>query len=320
MIGKRKVILVGTGFVGMSMAYALLNQGNASGVNELVLIDVLKEKAEGEAMDLCHGLPCSPSHMKIKAGEYSECKDADIVVITAGLSQKPGQTRLELSNANAKIMKDITEQVIASGFKGIFLVASNPVDLMTKVVQEISQFPTRKVIGSGTALDTCRLRYLVGDYLNVSNKNVHAYIMGEHGDSSFVPWDHAYVGCKKIKDIVKDAKKDLSVLDKIYVEVRDAAYEIIEKKKATYYGIGLGLAKIVKTILNNTNEILTVSAYLNGEYGHKDIYIGVPAIINSNGARELLEIELNPEDQKKLDESCKILTENMNSIREVLKN
>ena len=318
MIGKRKVILVGTGFVGMSMAYALLNQGNASGVNELVLIDVLKDKAEGEAMDLCHGLPCSPSHMKIKAGEYSECKDADIVVITAGLSQKPGQTRLELSNANAKIMKDITEQVIASGFKGIFLVASNPVDLMTKVVQEISQFPTRKVIGSGTALDTCRLRYLVGDYLNVSNKNVHAYIMGEHGDSSFVPWDHAYVGCKKIKDIVKDAKKDLSVLDKIYVEVRDAAYEIIEKKKATYYGIGLGLAKIVKTILNNTNEILTVSAYLNGEYGHKDIYIGVPAIINSNGARELLELELNPEDQKKLDESCKILTENMNSIREVL--
>ena len=318
MIGKRKVILVGTGFVGMSMAYDLLKQGNASGVNELVLIDVLKDKAEGEAMDLCHGLPCSPSHMKIKSGEYSECKDADIVVITAGLSQKPGQTRLELSNANAKIMKNITEQVIASGFKGIFLVASNPVDLMTKVVQEVSQFPTRKVIGSGTALDTCRLRYLVGDYLNVSNKNVHAYIMGEHGDSSFVPWDHAYVGCKKIKDIIKDAKKDLSVLDKIYVEVRDAAYEIIEKKKATYYGIGLGLAKIVKTILNNTNEILTVSAYLNGEYGHKDIYIGVPAIINSNGARELLELELNTEDQKKLDESCKILTENMNSIREIL--
>ena len=318
MIGKRKVILVGTGFVGMSMAYALLNQGNASGVNELVLIDVLKDKAEGEAMDLCHGLPCSPSHMKIKSGEYSECKDADIVVITAGLSQKPGQTRLELSNANAKIMKNITEQVIASGFKGIFLVASNPVDLMTKVVQEVSQFPTKKVIGSGTALDTCRLRYLVGDYLNVSNKNVHAYIMGEHGDSSFVPWDHAYVGCKKIKDIIKDEKKDLSVLDKIYVEVRDAAYEIIEKKKATYYGIGLGLAKIVKTILNNTNEILTVSAYLNGEYGHKDIYIGVPAIINSNGARELLELELNTEDQKKLDESCKILTENMNSIREFL--
>ena len=318
MIGKRKVILVGTGFVGMSMAYSLLNQGNASGVNELVLIDVLMDKAECVAMDLCHGLPCSPSHMKIKSGDYSECKDADIVVITAGLSQKPGQTRLELSTANAKIMKDITEQVVASGFNGIFLVASNPVDLMTKVVQEVSKFPTRKVIGSGTALDTARLRFLVGEYLNVSNKNVHAYIMGEHGDSSFVPWDHAYVGCKKVQDILKDAKKDLTDLDKIYVEVRDAAYEIIEKKKATYYGIGLGLTKIVKTILNDTNEILTVSAYLNGEYGHKDIYIGVPAIINSNGARELLELELNENDQKRLDDSCEILSENMKNIREVL--
>ena len=319
MIGKRKVILVGTGFVGMSMAYSILNQGNASGVNELVLIDVLKDKAIGEAMDLCHGLPCSPSHMKIKAGEYDECKDADIVVITAGLSQKPGQTRLELSTANAKIMKDITEQVVASGFKGIFLIASNPVDLMTKVVQEVSGFEPSKVIGSGTALDTARLRYLVGEYLNVSNKNVHAYIMGEHGDSSFVPWEHAYVGCKKVSDILVDAKKDLSDLDKIYVEVRDAAYEIINRKKATYYGIGLGLTKIVKTILNNTNEILTVSAYLDGNYGHKDIYIGVPAIINSEGARELLDLKFSEENQAKLDKSCEILTENMNNIREALK-
>ena len=318
MIGKRKLVLVGTGFVGMSMAYSLLNQGNSSGVNELVLIDILKDKTIGEAMDLCHGLPCSSSHMKIKAGEYSECSDADIVVITAGLSQKPGQTRLELSTANAKIMKDITEHVVASGFNGIFLVATNPVDLMTKVVQEVSKFPTNKVIGSGTALDTARLRFLVGEYLNVSNKNVHAYIMGEHGDSSFVPWDHAYVGCKKISDILKDSNKDLSDLDKIYVEVRDAAYEIIEKKKATYYGIGLGLSKIVKTILNDTNEILTVSACLNGEYKHNGIYIGVPAIINSDGAREILELELNEDDQKKLDASCKILSENMEKIREVL--
>lgn len=318
MIGKRKVVLVGTGFVGMSMAYSLLNQGDTTGINELVLIDVLKDKAIGEAMDLAHGLPCSSSHLKVKAGDYLECNDADIVVITAGLNQKPGQTRLELSTANAKIMKDITRQVIASGFNGIFLVASNPVDLMTKVVQEVSNFPTNKVIGSGTALDTARLRYLIGKYLNISNKNVHAYIMGEHGDSSFVPWDHAYVGCKKIKDIMKDAKRDLADLDKIYVDVRDAAYEIIEKKKATYYGIGLGLAKIVKSILNDTNEILTVSAYLNGEYGHNDIYIGVPAVINSNGARELLTLELNESDQKHFDDSCKILTENMNTIRESL--
>ncbi len=316
MIGKRKLVLVGTGFVGMSMAYAILSQGAASGVNELVLVDVLKDKAIGEAMDLCHGLPCSSSHMKIKAGDYSECADADIVVITAGLSQKPGQTRLELSEANAKIMKDITIQVVNSGFKGIFLIASNPVDLMTKVVQEVSKFPTSRVIGSGTALDTARLRFMVGEYLNVSNKNVHAYIMGEHGDSSFVPWEHAYVGCKKITDILKDAGKDMSDLEKIHIEV--AAYEIINKKKATYYGIGLGLAKIVKTIMNDTNEILTVSAYLNGEYGQEDIYIGVPAIVNSNGARELLKLELSKENQEKLNNSANILRTNMENIRKTL--
>ena len=318
MIGKRKVVLVGTGFVGMSMAYSILNQGNSSGVNELVLIDVLKDKAIGEAMDLCHGLPCSSSHMKIWAGEYSECADADIVVITAGLAQKPGQTRLELSEQNAKIMKDITLQVVESGFNGIFLVASNPVDIMTKIVQEVSNFPTNKVIGSGTALDTARLRYLVGEYLNVSNKNVHAYIMGEHGDSSFVPWEHSYVGCKKILDIMKDGNKDINDLEKIYTGVRDAAYEIINRKKATYYGIGLGLTKIIKTILNNTNEILTVSTYLNGEYGHKDIYIGVPTIINRDGAREILKLDLSEADQAKLDNSCKTLIEMMESIKNVI--
>ncbi len=320
MIGKRKVVLVGTGFVGMSMAYALVAQGLESGISELVLIDILKDKVIGEAMDLSHGLPCTSSHMKITAGDYPDCSDADIVVITAGLNQKPSQTRLELSEANAKIMKDITIQVVNSGFKGIFLVASNPVDLMTKVVQEVSKFPAGRVIGSGTALDTARLRYMIGEYLNISNKNVHAYIMGEHGDSSFVPWEHVYVGCKKVIDILNDAGKDKSDLDKIYVEVRDAAYEIINRKKATYYGIGLGLARIVKNIMNDTNEILTVSAYLNGEYGHKDIYIGVPAVINSNGARELLKLDLAKENQEKLDKSCKILSENMDNIRKALNN
>ena len=313
MIEERKVVLVGTGFVGMSMAYSIVSQGIV--VNELVLIDVVKEKAEGEAMDLSDGLPCSPSHMTIKAGGYEECKDADIAVITAGLNQKPGQTRLELSEANARIMKDITEQIVSSGFKGIFLVASNPVDIMTKIVQEVSKFPTNKVIGSGTALDTSRLRYQIGKYLDVSSKNIHAYVMGEHGDSSFVPWEHAYVGCKSMIDTMKDGNRNLEDLDKIYIAVRDSAYEIINRKKATYYGIGLGLTKIVKNILNDTNEILTVSAYLNGEYGHKDIYIGMPTIINSNGARELLELDLSEENQKRLDESCNILTEYMEEIR-----
>ena len=314
MIDKRKLVLVGTGFVGMSMAYAILSQGSSSGVNELVLIDVQKDKAIGEAMDLSHGLPCSHSHMNIKAGDYDECSDADLVVIAAGFNQKPGQTRLELSTQNAIIMKDITEKVVASGFNGIFLIVTNPVDIMTKIVKEVSKFPPQKVIGSGTVLDTARFRFLLGEYFNVSSKNIHAYIMGEHGDSSFPLWEHAYVGCKKIIDMVDDN----SILDKIYINVRDSAYEIINRKKATYYGIGLGLAKIVRTIMNNTNEILTVSTYLDNKYGQKDIYLGAPVIINSNGAVELLELNLTQEEQEKLNNSANIINKHFENIKNLI--
>ena len=304
---KGKVVLVGTGFVGMSMAYTMLNRG---GVNELVLIDIDKNKTEGEEMDLNHGMPFAPQKMTIKAGDYSECKDAQVIVITAGLAQKPGQTRLELAEANAKIMKDITKQIMASGFDGVIIVASNPVDLMTYVVAKVSGLPKNQVIGSGTVLDSARLRYILSDYLQVSSKNIHAYIMGEHGDSSFVPWEHAYVGCKRIKDVLKDRKKPMSRLDEIHSEVVNAAYEIIEKKKATYYGIGMSLSKLVKSVLDNDNSILTVSTYLkDGEYGQDDIYIGVPAVINKNGVRELLYLDLNEEEQAKLDNSCRIIKE-----------
>lgn len=304
MISKRKVVLVGTGFVGMSMAYSLENQG---GINELVLIDVLKEKAEGEAMDLAHGLSCAPSRIEIKSGDYDECKDANIVVITAGVPQKPGQTRLELAKINAGIMKDITEKVVASGFKGIFVIATNPVDLMTYIVQKVSGFPKEKVIGSGTVLDTSRLRYLLGERLKVSPKNIHAYIMGEHGDSSFVAWSHSYVGCKPLIDILKEKGKSKSILDEIYTDVQQAAYEIINRKKATYYGIGLGLTKIVKAILNNENEILTVSTYLDNNYGHSGLYMGVPALIGNKGVVDILNINLNEEEQTKFDSSFEVL-------------
>ena len=315
MIESRKLVLVGTGMVGMSMAYALENQG---GINELVLIDVLKDKATGEAMDLNHGLAYAPSKISIKSGEYEECKDADIVVITAGLAQKPGQTRLELAQTNAKIMKDITEQVMKSGFNGIFVVASNPVDLMTYVVSKVSGFPKNKVIGSGTVLDTARLRYLIGERLNVSEKNIHAYIMGEHGDSSFVPWSHSYVGCKKLLDIMREREESPEILKQIYTEVQQSAYEIIEKKKATYYGIGMGLSKIVKTILNNGKEILTVSTKLEGEYGHDGIFIGVPAIINSDGVQELLNLPLTKDEQAKFDHSCDVLLEMKDEIDRII--
>lgn len=315
MIESRKLVLVGTGMVGMSMAYALENQG---GVNELVLIDVLKEKAEGEAMDLNHGLAYASSKIDIKSGDYDECKDADIVVITAGLAQKPGQTRLELAQTNAKIMEDVTENVVKSGFNGIFVIASNPVDLMTYVVSKVSGFPKNKVIGSGTVLDTARLRYLIGERLNVSAKNIHAYIMGEHGDSSFVPWSHSYVGCKKLLDIMKERGEDLNDLNDIYTEVQQSAYEIIEKKKATYYGIGMGLSKIIKTILNNGKEILTVSTKLEGEYGHNGLFIGVPAIINNEGVQEILNLPLSKEEQEKFNHSCDVLLEMKKEIDQII--
>lgn len=313
---KGKVVLVGTGFVGMSMAYSMLNQG---GIGELVLIDIDKEKTKGEEMDLSHGLPYAPQKMVIKAGDYEECKDAEVVVITAGVAQKPGQTRLELAEVNTRIMKQITQSIMKSGFNGIIVVASNPVDLMAYVVWKASGLPKNKVIGSGTVLDTARLRYLMADYLKISSKNVHAYIMGEHGDSSFVPWDHAYVGCKRVKDIMKDGNHPMEDLKKIHESVVNAAYEIIEKKKATYYGIGMALNRLVKAIINNENSILTISTYLENQYGQNDIYIGVPAVINREGVRELIELNLNEYEQEKLDTSCKLIREmRENSIDKIL--
>ena len=304
---KGKVVLIGTGFVGMSMAYSMLNRG---GVNELVLIDIDKDKTLGEEMDLSHGLPFAPQKMMIKSGDYDDCKDAQVIVITAGIAQKPGQTRLELAETNTKIMKSITQNIMKSGFDGVIIVASNPVDLMTYVVAKVSGLPKNQVIGSGTVLDTARLRYIMSDYFKVSSKNIHAYVMGEHGDSSFVPWNNAYVGCKNVKDVMKDNNHPMEDLEKIHYDVVNAAYEIINKKKATYYGIGMALSKLVKAVLDNENSILTVSTYLkDGEYGQDDIYIGVPAIIDNKGVRELLKIDLTKEEQEKLDNSCRIIKE-----------
>ena len=316
---KGKIALIGTGFVGMSMAYSMLNRG---GIEELVLVDIDKEKTIGEEMDLSHGLPFAPQKMVIKAGEYKDCSDAEIVVITAGVAQKPGQTRLELAEVNTRIIKDITQNIMASGFNGIIIVASNPVDLMAYVVYKVSGLPKSKVIGSGTVLDTARLRYMLAEYLKVSSKNVHAYIMGEHGDSSFVPWQHCYLGCKKIIDIMKDNNYPIEDLEKIHKNVVNAAYEIIEKKKATYYGIGMSLNRLVRAILDNENSVLTVSTYLeNGKYGQNDVYIGVPAVINENGVRELLELDLNEEEQEKLNNSCNLIKKmREDSIEKIIEN
>ena len=302
----RRVALIGTGFVGMSFAYSLMNQGI---IDELSLIDVNTEKTIGEAMDLNHGMAFAPTQMRVYPGTYADCEYADIVVVTAGAPQLPGETRLDLAEKNAKITKSITEQIMANNFDGIIIVASNPVDLMTQVVQEVSGLPKHKVIGSGTVLDTSRLEYLLGSYTGISTNSIHAYIMGEHGDTSFVPWSNAYVGTKPLVEYLTDRGiYDEAVLEDIYIQVRDAAYKIIEAKKATYYGIGMGLTRLVKAIFTDEQVIFTISAKLEGEYGVNDgIYIGVPAVVGRNGIKEIIEVTLTDDEKAKMDHSVKEL-------------
>ena len=306
---KRKVVLIGTGMVGMSFAYSLVNQGGIC--NELVLIDLNKKRAEGEAMDLNHGLAFAKSNMKIYRGEYSDCKDADIVVIAAGVAQKEGETRLDLLKRNTEVFRSIITPVVKSGFDGIFVVATNPVDIMTRVTYELSRFGASKVIGTGTSLDTARLRYLLGDYFTVDPKNIHAYVIGEHGDSEFVPLSQVMLATKRVQGILDDEKNGYTYegMQRIEEEVRTAAYKIIEAKSATYYGIGIALTRIVKAILGDENSVLTVSAKLSGEYGTKGVFIGVPSIIGRNGVKEIVELELTDEEKAKFLSSAKVLEE-----------
>ncbi|MFB0832269.1 L-lactate dehydrogenase [Brevibacillus laterosporus] len=306
-----RVALIGSGFVGSSYAYALLNQGI---VNELVIIDVNKDKAEGDAMDLSHGLPFA-SPMKIWAGDYSDCKDADLVVITAGANQLPGETRLDLIEKNVRIFNKIVTSIMESGFQGIFVVASNPVDVLTYATWKISGLPHEKVIGSGTLLDTARFRYLLSRAFEVDSRSVHAYIMGEHGDTELPVWSQASIGGKTITECLKQGVgPNKEELDQIFINVRDAAYHIIEKKGATYYGIGMSLARLTKAILYNQNSILTISTLLQGEFGLHDTYLGVPAVVNRSGVREVVEITLNEEEKAKLKHSADVLKQALSTI------
>lgn len=309
---KRKIVLIGTGMVGMSYAYALLNQNLC---DELVLIDINKKRAEGEAMDLNHGVAFSGGNMEIYAGEYTDCCNADLVVLTAGLPQKEGQNRLDLLKENRKIFEIILQSVLENGFHGIFLVATNPVDIMTRIVYEISDFPPEKVIGTGTALDTARLRYLLGEKFMIDPRNMHAYVMGEHGDSEFVPWSQAMMTTKPIFDLCGETEGcHFQELLELEEEVRMAAYKIIEAKKATYYGIGMAMARITKAIFGNEYSVLTVSAHLQGEYGENGIYIGIPCVVNRMGIQRIVELPLGSEEKQRLHSSCETLE---NTYREI---
>lgn len=301
---NNKIVIIGCGNVGMSYAYALLNQN--TNVNELVLIDLDKERAIGEAMDLNHGIAFAPGRINIKAGDYSDCKDADIVCIAAGANQNPGETRMDLINKNSVIFKSIVTEVMKNEFDGIFLIATNPLDVMTYLTWKYSNLPHSRIIGSGTSLDTSRLRFMIGEKLNISPKSVHAYIIGEHGDSEFAPFSNATIGLQNIHNFLNDDE-----LNKIYLDVKNAAYEIINKKRATYYGIGMCLVRITNAILNNENSIITVSSYDK----ENDIFMGIPSIINRNGVRERVYVELNEEETEKLQNCVNIIKDAINTIK-----
>lgn len=298
-----KIVIIGCGNVGMSYAYALLNQ--KVNVNELVLIDKNEEKVLGEVMDLNHCLAFAPNKINIKTGTYKDVKNADIIVIAAGANQEVGETRLDLIHKNSVIFKSIIDEVMRNGFNGIFLIATNPVDIMTMLTHKYSSLPTSKVIGTGTSLDTARLRYMVADKLSVNPKNVHAYVIGEHGDSEFALWSTASIGLQPIDEFLTETDKT-----EIENEVRNAAYEIIKRKGATCYGIGMCLVRITNAILGDENSVITVSGYDKDN----DVYFGMPAIINKDGVKDRIWLKLQPNEEEQLTKSIKIIKDAMKDL------
>ncbi len=298
-----KVALIGCGNVGMAYSYALVNQKVY--VDELVLIDINKDKCEGEAMDLNHCMAYSPSKIKVRVGDYSDCKDSKIVVIAAGANQAPGETRMDLIHKNSKIFSSIVGSIMDSGFDGVIVVATNPLDIMTYLTLKYSGLPANRVIGSGTTLDTSRLRFLLSEKIRVNPKNIEAYVIGEHGDSEFIPWSNVNIAYKKIKDILSEEE-----MNEIEEEVRTSAYTIIEKKGATAYGIGMCLVKITNAILENKNTILPVSSWDQ----ENRICISTPAIVGSVGVKEKIFIPLNEEETEKLKNSIETIKNAINCL------
>lgn len=310
---QQKIILIGDGAVGSSYAYSLINQNIGQ---ELGIIDVNREKAEGDVMDLSSALAFT-APMKLYVADYKDCGDADLIVYTAGASQKPGESRLDLTEKNLRITKSVVESVMASGFNGIFLVATNPVDILSYAVYKWSGLPAEQVLGTGTSLDSARFRQAIANLLDVDVRNVHGYIIGEHGDTEFPVWSHANVAGLQINEWVENnPNTDEQALVEIFFSVRDAAYTIIEKKGATFYGIGVSLARITKAILNNEHAVLPLSVYLEGQYGEEEIYLGTPAIINRNGLKKIIEIPLNDSEKEKMKHSANTIRTHLSEVLE----
>lgn len=312
MANFQKAVMVGCGFVGSATVFALMQSGLFS---EIVLIDYNKEKAEGEAMDISHGIPFA-KQQKIYAGTYEDVKDAGIVIISAGAAQAPGETRLDLVNKNVAIMKGIIPEIMKNGFDGIILVVANPVDILTKVAIELSGLPENRVIGSGTVLDTGRLRYRLSEHLGVDSKSIHAFIIGEHGDSEIAAWSSANVSGIPLSNFCEmrghfqheESEKNIAE------DVKNAAYEIIAKKRATYYGVAMAVRRICEVIVRNEKAILPVSTSMHGQHGVDGVVLSMPCIVGQNGIETQVPIVLNEEETKKLQESGKVLKDIFASI------
>jgi L-lactate dehydrogenase len=289
---KTRIVIIGVGAVGSTTAYTLLVRERA---DELVLIDANKEKAIGDALDMNHGLAFL-GKAKVWAGDYEDCASADIVIITAGVAQKPGESRVDLLKRNVAIFESITDEVLKYNKDGILLIASNPVDVMSYFTWKKSGWPSQRVIGSGTLLDTARFRYLIGDKINIDPRSVHAHIIGEHGDSELPVWSHANLAGAEIEMSREDKEE-------IFHNTRDAAYRIIEAKGATFYAIGLALDRICTAILKNEAAVLNVSTLLSDYQGISDVYLGVPCIVDRGGVRQVLHLNLNEGERELLRKS-----------------
>lgn len=300
-----KIAIVGAGFVGTSFAYSLLIRGL---VSQIVLIDINKERAEGEAMDLSHGLPFAHP-VKMWAGDYSDCKDADVVLIAVDKGAKIKKSRLELAQGNLEIFRETIPSITRYNKQCILLVVSNPLDVMTYAALKLSGFPKSRVIGSGTVLDTARLRYLLSQHLQIDARNVHAYIIGEHGDSEVPVWSLANVAGIRLKDYcsIGNLPYDRELLNELFLKVRNAAYEIIKRKERTNYGVGLSLTKIVESIIRNENSVLTVSCLLENYHGVSDVCLSVPAILNRDGIGRIIELPLDEKEIEEFQKSAGII-------------
>ena len=311
-VNDRKVAIIGCGFVGSSSAFALMQSGLFS---EMVLIDADVNRAEGEALDISHGLPFAKP-MKIYAGSYEDIADAAIVIVTAGAGQKPGETRLDLVKKNVEIFKSIIPEIAKQDFKGILLIVANPVDILTYVAAKLSKLPQGRVFGSGTVLDSARLKYLLGEHLDVDNRSVHAFIIGEHGDSEMAAWSSANVSGIPLNDFceMRGYFKHEESMKKILEEVKNSAYEIIEKKHATYYGIAMSVRRICEAIIRDEKSILPVSSIQKGEYGIENVALSIPAIVGREGVEKVVPIKLSDTEKEELIKSANTLKNVLDTV------